>query len=153
MKSPEGQEKSISWIRPNPNKEKGEVERVVKEFLNLEPTDENVNRLIEIIQEAPVVELGEEEWEQLNNTDSFHNVRSGHLEDAEEITEEYNQKLSQNNRRNFKKLLDSFTFGKEMEVPVIVKNKEGVTHLVSGNTRLMIARALGIKPKVIIVEI
>ena len=38
----------------------------------------------------------------------------------------------------------------KVEMPLILKDKNGQSHLVSGNTRLMICRALGITPRVII---
>lgn len=39
----------------------------------------------------------------------------------------------------------------EIDAPIILR-KGGTLHLVSGNTRLMVARALGKTPKVVIVD-
>ena len=47
-------------------------------------------------------------------------------------------------------LLDAFSSGASMEMPIIWKRGDGALHLVSGNTRLMIMRAQGIRPKVLI---
>ncbi|MBP6912757.1 MAG: hypothetical protein KBB86_02380 [Candidatus Pacebacteria bacterium] len=138
------------WVRPNLEEERGEVERVVLEFLGKEITQENINQVIKILESAPLVDLSDKDWEVLENTDSFHNVKFGHLKDAEKITEEYNLDLAPNNKRNFKNLLAGFQGGRKMKAPTILRNSAGKLHLVSGNTRLMISRALGIRPKVAI---
>lgn len=142
-----------NWVLPNLQNEKGEIERIIKDFLLEEPSEENIKRVLAIFETSPLVELSDEEWEALENTDSFHNVRQNHTEDAERITEEYNQELLPENKRNYKNILDGFIQGNEMEAPIIIKNKEGKLHLVSGNTRLMVARALGVRPKVMIGQI
>jgi len=40
-----------------------------------------------------------------------------------------------------------------MKMPTILKDGTGRLHLISGNTRLMISRALSVRPKVIIGEL
>lgn len=142
-----------NWVRPNLQNEKGEIERVIKDFLLEEPNEENIKRVLTIFETSPLVELSDEEWEVLENTDSFHNVKKNHIEDAERITEGYNQELLPENKRNFKSILDGFIQGNEMEAPIIIKNGEGKLHLISGNTRLMVARALAVRPKVMIGQI
>jgi hypothetical protein len=80
-------------------------------------------------------------------------VRIGHIEDVESITEKYNESLSSENKRNVQSIVDGFQEGKEMEMPIIFKNETGQLHLISGNTRLMVARVLSIRPRVLIVEV
>ncbi|MDB5190176.1 MAG: hypothetical protein JWN49_502 [Parcubacteria group bacterium] len=145
-------EQAPIWIRPNLKNEGGELVRVVETFLHQEPNKENVENLYGILNSAPVVELSEEEWEKLENTDSFQGITPGELSEARVLTEEQNQELSHENRRNFDELLTAFRDGKDMECPTIIR-KSGVLHLVSGNTRLMLSRALKIRPKVIIGDI
>lgn len=142
-----------NWIRPNLQNEKGEIERVLREFIGREPDEESIQQIISILDSAEQIELPDEMWQRLENTDSFYNIRQEHIEDAEQKNEEYNNELSPENKRDFQGLVNRFYEGHEIESPTILKNKEGVLHLVSGNTRLMIARALGIQPKVIIGEI
>lgn len=146
----EGGKINPNWIRPNLFEEKGEVERTVKEFLGMEPTEENIKIIMDAIESAPVVDFSDQEWELLENTDSFSNVRPGHLEDAEKIVEEYNLKLTPENKRDFKNILNGFQNGGKMKVPTILRDMTGKLHLVSGNTRLMISRALNIRPKVVV---
>lgn len=149
MESLEALSSFTNWTRPDLNKEKGELKRVAREFLGREDA---VKELRDSLERSNVVELSESDWESLENTDSFHNVRFGSIDDARKITEEYNMLLDEDSRRDFDALLEGFTENKEMQCPTIVK-KGGKMHLISGNTRLMISRALGIRPKVIIVEL
>ncbi len=141
----------VNWVRPDMESERGEIERVVIGFLGLEPSKENVDHVIDIINKSETTELTEELWASLENTDSYHNVRPGHFEDARQAIDESNSELASENKRDFKKLLRVFENGHGIEIPTIIK-KDGILHLVSGNTRLMICRASGIKPKVIIGE-
>ncbi len=143
----------LNWILPDIELEIGEIERVILGFIGKEVTEENTNQIIKILESASLVDLSDENWQVLENTDSFNNVRIGHIEDAERITERYNLALPDSNKRNFKNLLGSFKNGNKMEAPIILKNKTGALHLLSGNNRLMISRALGIRPKVLIGEI
>lgn len=152
MEELQSPEKSVNWIRPNLQNERSEIERTLREFISIELTDTDIEKLTEIIEATPTIELTDEEWEKLDNTDSFHNVRPDHIEDVEEIIEKYNQDQSRGNQRSVELLVDGFNRGKEMEIPVILKNEKGETHLISGNTRLMVARALKIRPRVIIAE-
>ncbi len=145
-------ERPVRWVSPNIESERGEIERVTKQFLRLEPTDENIQQVLESLRAAEMVELSDAQWEKLDNTDSFHKVRPGHVEDAKAITEHYNQTLEPHNQRDFDTLLSVFETAKAIKAPLILRNKGGQTHLVSGNTRLMIARALNIRPKVALAD-
>ncbi|OGD25111.1 hypothetical protein A2819_00160 [Candidatus Azambacteria bacterium RIFCSPHIGHO2_01_FULL_40_24] len=149
----ENKEIIVTWTRPKIEREQGEVERVVGEFLRQEVNAENIKQISDILDKAPMVELSEEMWESLENTDSFHNIKPGHLEDVERIIAEYNQDLPPDQRRSYERHLNRFLNGTPMECPTIIKNKEGILHLVSGNTRLMFSRALKVRPKVVIGEI
>ncbi|MDB4940262.1 MAG: hypothetical protein JWO40_687 [Candidatus Doudnabacteria bacterium] len=139
------------WVRPNPEKEQGEIQRAVQEFLKVQPSGEVLQQVIDQINISPIVDLADDTWSLLENTDSY-DIRPGFLEDAENLTEEYNSQLSVENKRNFKALVQGFKRNQPMEVPIIIKSNDRL-HLLSGNTRLMISRALSIKPKVIIAEL
>ena len=141
-----------NWIRPDLANETGEIVRVLQKFLSEKPTEENVRRLIRLLNEAPVVELSDKDWKVLENTDSFHDVRPDHLEDAEALTIEHDQDLPAEDRRNIQVLVEGLAQGNPMEAPIILKSK-GRLHLLSGNTRLMICRALKISPKAVLAEI
>lgn len=147
------EEKKVNpdWIRPNLQEERGEIERVVVEFLKKEPIAENINAVVNVLESAPIVYLSDKVWELLENTDShLGNVRPGHIEDAEKIHEVKNSKAPPENKHDFKAVLGGFLNGSKMQVPTILKDKNGRLHLVSGDTRLTICQALRIRPKVII---
>lgn len=139
-----------NWIKPNLRDEAGEIKRVLEDFLGIEPSRENIIMLANVLEAESLVELTDELWEQLENTDSFHKVTRGDFETVEKLTEEYNKELPEGRRRSVKNILDGFQNSQPMEAPTIVENREGKIHLISGNTRLMTARALGIRPRVII---
>ncbi len=137
------------WIRPNLQKERGELMRVTSGFLGREANEETIRFLIEILEHSQMTELSDADWQALENTDSFQNVALGQIEKAEKINAKYNEVLEGENKRDFTKLLAGFNSGNKMECPVIVRNGNGTLHLVSGNTRLMITRALGVRPKIV----
>lgn len=141
-----------NWIRPDATTEDGEIRRVIREFLREEPSQERVEGITRLLNAGADIELSDDQWEALQNTDSFHGIRPSHLEDAQRIAAQYNESLPAENRRDFQKLLEGFRTGASMEMPMILKDREGVLHLVSGNTRLMISRALRIRSRVIIGE-
>jgi len=140
------------WVRPDFVQEQGEVERVAREFLKQEPTPENIAALTKVLESAPMVELSDADWEALHNTDSFHNVSPGDIEKSARITEKYNESLEPGNKRDFQTLLKKMQNGSEMNAPAIVR-KDGKMHLVSGNTRLMIARAMSYRPVVVLADL
>jgi hypothetical protein len=147
------EEKTPEWIRPDFHNERGELERVVRDFLTKDPTPQNIAEVIEVLNRAQVIQLSDVDWELLENTDSFHNISAGQIEEARRKCERYNEELEEENKRDFEAILNGFRQGNKMECPLILQNSDGKLHLVSGNTRLMIARALGIRPEVIIGKI
>jgi len=141
------------WIRPDLQEEIGEIERVIVTFLERELSLENTNAVISALESALVVDLSDEEWNLLENTDShLGNIRPGHIEDAEENTEA-KLKLHPENPHDFKNILSGFINGSKMKTPMILRNKTGRLHLISGDTRLMICQALSVRPRVVIGKI
>lgn len=142
-------EKLIRFVRPEMAGEKDEIVRVIKEFFaDVQPTP-SLEQLIELFDNAPIVELSDADWERLENTDSFYGVQEGDIEGARNITEGYNEDLPEEYHRDFDALLAAFKKGNDIECPMIIAHNNR-THLVSGNTRLMIMRVLGMRPHVII---
>ncbi|HEY4508311.1 MAG TPA: hypothetical protein VJJ55_01495 [Candidatus Paceibacterota bacterium] len=146
-------ERSIvpKWIHPDLSHEKGEIERVIEEFLGRDLNEKAVQEIVAELESAPIVELSDELWAKLENTDSW-KIEPGDIEEVRAITQKYNQELSPENKRSLENTLEGFRQGREMQVPVIVRDKNGTLHLLNGNTRLMIARALKIRPHVIVAE-
>lgn len=141
----------MNWIRPDPRAEYEEITRTLKQFLNLDPSPENVSRALASYEAGKIVELSNSDWEALENTDSFSEIRPGRVDDVEHLIAGSNSDLPDHLKRSVPRLLDAFQGG-SIDAPIIMRNSEGRLHLVSGNTRLMLARALGIQPYVLMVD-
>lgn len=89
----------------------------------------------------PVSLIGND-WRKLGNTDSFET----------NTMEEVYAALKRNNApRDVDRILRQYVSG-SVSCPIVMKFADNSLVLVAGNTRLMIARVLKIKPKIILVE-
>ena len=101
---------------------------------------------LESAKTAPLVELSEDVWSRVENTDSYR-IAPNDWEDVEDCAV-----VGHPDRpRDWKLFRELYEKGAPIEAPMILKTR-GILHLVSGNTRLMVARALGMTPKVLVVE-
>ena len=80
-------------------------------------------------------------WSKLENTDSW-DVST--IEDVDEIAHKYG--------RNYKKILVEMSATTHKTYCPIVVHHKNKYHLVAGNTRLMICRAMQVDPMVVIVD-
>ncbi|MEX0918323.1 MAG: hypothetical protein WDZ93_04170 [Candidatus Paceibacterota bacterium] len=142
---------SPTWVMPDfrSSQEVGELERVTKLF---RPNDVHglTHRFYERVASASVVPLTQELLATLDNTDAA-DVKQG---DFETVAMHVDAGMSDDsgNKRAWEALKQKMELGAEMDMPVIVKI-DGVYHLMSGNTRLMVTQALGIVPDVLIVDL
>ena len=121
------------FSNPDVFSERGEFARTAEAL----GVDESV--LLYLAQEnGSLVHLDEEMWARLENTDSYE-ITTG---DWEEVA-----RLAQMVGRNYEDIRTKLEQGATPDAP-IVANIGGTLHLVSGNTRLMVARAAGITPSV-----
>ncbi len=136
-----------TFIFPGVKKELGEVERVAQKY-NPENPAAFIGAFSERAEQAPLVDLTEEMWSILDNTDSFDIRRNG----WEQIAEHVNHTNKETGAtRSWEDLRGKMEQGQELDAPIVLKYSNEI-HLVSGNTRLMVARALGKIPKVLFVE-
>lgn len=135
-----------NFIFPEVNREIGEITRVAETFGKEDP-EQFTKQFLEKAKTSPLIELSEEMWSQLENTDSYdispndwssveHHAVEGHPDQPRDW-------------RFYKAKMES---GEEVASPIIFKQGDTL-HLVAGNTRLMVARALGIIPKALLVEL
>lgn len=141
------QEKTFTnWTKGPIENEGGEFRRVLETFYDRDKLEEQKDRFYSFIKESyassELVELEDAIWSKLENTDA-HDIGSGDFQKIEELVDD---------RRDWQLIKNNFTDNKEVEVPIIAYLPNGTYHLVSGNTRLCVARALNIKPKVILIE-
>ena len=130
---------------PSFEHEEGEIERVQQHFqIKME---DFVKKFLEKARAGKLVRLSDEVWDMVENTDSHSdNILRGDWDTvatcsaANEVPRDWESK---------KKALQS---GIPIDAPIIARQGDTL-HLVSGNTRLMVARALGVRPDVLIVDI
>jgi len=124
---------------PNIEKEEGEFDRVAKEF------GFETSVLMFLAQSGELVQMDEALLSKLENTDAD-TVEEG---DWEAVHDHSNPDGV--HKRNWEDLRDKLEAGSVLDAPIIMKFGDRY-HLVSGNTRLMVARAKGISQKVLIFE-
>jgi hypothetical protein len=117
--------------------EVGEFERVSEE-LHI-PLDD----LLDAAESGKLQLLNDDLWGQLHNSESF-SIDKGEWDKVAAIANEHGKDW-----QTPKKELES---QKTLSAPIIVKQGERYT-LVSGNTRLLVSRALGITPTVLVFEV
>lgn len=135
-----------NWQKVDLKKEGGELIRTLKltygEDFTIDKNRELFSRIVDAYDSAELKALDDSIWSELENTDS-HDIRIGDFEKIENLI---------GDRRDWSSMKDSFDNQKDVEAAIIAHLPNDTYHLVSGNTRLCVAKALGIKPKVIILE-
>jgi len=86
--------------------------------------------------------LGEDLWSKLDNSDSF---KIKNLEQA--------VKISDQNDKNWKSILEAIKEEKQLPLPMVLNWADDKYYLVAGNTRLMIYKALGLTPVVLMAKL
>lgn len=134
-------EKSHLFIFPNLRNEAGEIERMGEHF-NIE-SEHFVEEVIERALKSSLIPLQEDMWVKLENTDSTDIAPN----DWETVAYHAGHV-----GRDWVSLKEKMEKREPLDAPIIAKI-ENIYHLVSGNTRLMISRALGITPEILLVDI
>lgn len=125
------------------NSEMDEIERAVQDLSRDKKIDTSVQELVTSFLNADKVDLTEDIWSKLENTES-NKIKKGEMKKVVALANKYNK----TSPMKLKKAIISGDY----EPPMILKLGEKY-HLVAGNTRLCTAAALGITPKVLIAEI
>lgn len=144
---PKIKSKEVTFILPDINKERGEIGRVAQKY-SLDNPEAFARQLYDKAQESALVDLTEDMWSILDNTDSFDIPPDGWEKVAGHV-DYTNQETSAT--RSWQDLKQKMEQGQELDAPIILKYQDKL-HLVSGNTRLMVSRALGKTPKILLVE-
>ena len=131
------------WGIPSVEVEMGEIERTAR-VLSPDNAPTQLEHILEAFESGMCVVLDDDMWARLENSDSW-DVRPGHMEDAVGFAEE--------SGRDAVKFEKSMRDNIPIPMPLIVIKKDGTPYKVAGNTRLMVARALGITPKVFVARL
>jgi cytidyltransferase-like protein len=115
---------------------------VEREESEIERTGEEFNVPLEDLKFAfiagKMVILSEDIWAKLENSDSWE-VKT--IDDAIKLADKYN--------KNWRPTYEAIKAGKDIDPPMVLNYADTHYYLVSGNTRLMFYKALGITPKVL----
>jgi len=122
----------VSWYKPDMSEEHEEMER----------TSEDLKVDLSLIEDgyekATLEDLTDDMWRGMENTDSWD---IGSLDDAKNYALEYG--------KDIESIIDGFKSGESLPAPIVLIKPDGGSYLIAGNTRLMVARAFGIVPKVV----
>lgn len=139
--------KKEAFTFPDITKEAGEIERVAKQY-DPEHAEAFALKFVEKAKQSKLIDMTEEMWSKLENTDSFDISKDGWDKVSEHV--DHGNKESGANR-DWQDIKQKMEQAVVLDAPIILKRLNEL-HLVSGNTRLMVARALGKIPKVLLVE-
>jgi hypothetical protein len=134
----EAKEAGPKWLRPNTERggdEYGEISRTRRQ-LRLKASD-----LQSAVKKARLGHLSDKHWSKLDNTESW----KANKWDANHYAKKY--------KRDIKSVYKGYKQGAEMPAPVVLHRPGKQPYLVGGNTRLLAASAMGIRPKVLHVRL
>lgn len=139
----EGSEPRFNF--PSLEREVGEIERVQAHFQIKDSAF--VQKFIERAQQSQLVKLSDEVWNTIENTDSHSdNILRGDWETVAQCA------AANEVERDWYGIRSRMQRNESLYAPIVARRRE-ILHLVSGNTRLMVARALGARPDVLIVDV
>lgn len=134
----------ITWKKDPFNNERSEFLRITTQYSppDKKQINENFILLQQLYNKASKVPLVDRDWRKLGNTDSF---------ETDTMQEVYAALKRNNAPRDVDRILRQYVSG-SVSCPIVIKFGDGRLELVAGNTRLMLARVLKIRPKIILVE-
>jgi hypothetical protein len=127
----------MPFIYPNLDEERGEFERAAQEEPEL-----SLERMWDVAQSAPLVSLDDDSWAALENTWSW---GIADLATAKRYGEEH--------ERDVNRIIRGFENNETIPAPIVVIKPDGKKTLIAGNNRLSVARALGVRPRVLLVAL
>jgi hypothetical protein len=134
------------FIFPDIQAEEGEFDRVEEEL----GMESDVLMFL-AREEGQLRVLDDDLWSRLDNTESK-DISKGDWETVDAVIQHSNNDIPKpRDRRDWKDLKRKIESGTKLNAPIIMKYGD-IHHVVSGNTRLMVAKALGINPEVLIFE-
>jgi hypothetical protein len=120
------------WHRPDVDEEHDEIVQQARS-LKLDP-----DHLKSAVTHGKLGPLSRRHWSKLDNSDSWHTKS---VESARARAETYG--------RDIDSVMDALHQGHPLPAPMVLHRKGERPYLIGGNTRLMAARALGVRPHVI----
>lgn len=139
---------STSFIKTTFNTERGEFDRVAKDFSGESAVafSENKKALERFYSKSNLTELTDIIWKNLENTDSYaiHNL--------DDIKKAIMGNFASSGSRDVESVIKEFLSGSVRAPIILCYNSNKNYTLVAGNTRLMVARMLRVKPKCVFIK-
>ena len=125
------------WVRPDTSNqgEGGEIRRTISSLRI------PAGALHAAVASAKLAPLSDEHWSQVANTESWKATK----EDADYYAGKY--------KRDIQKIYDGYKAGAEMPAPIVLHRPGKRPYCIAGNTRLLAASAMGIRPHVLHVKL
>lgn len=125
------------WHAADIGEETEELERTSSSNTDEGGLNLNHDKLMRAVRNAQVAPLEDHHWKDLDNTDSW-----------ETTTHKKVHEMGKKYDRDINSIVDGFNKGTSMPTPIVLHRKGKNPYLVGGNSRLMAARSMGIKPHV-----
>tara|TARA_R110000868_G_scaffold26777_10_gene102766 strand:+ start:7251 stop:7700 length:450 start_codon:yes stop_codon:yes gene_type:complete len=129
----------IKWVKPDYEDEEEEFELTASEIGD--DYEETLSSLINGYWNSTIEVLTDEEWSQMENTDSWELSTE---EDIYRIIGHYGR----SKERILKHSLEPIRNGGVVETPIVAYTENYPPYLIAGNTRLSACKVLGITPMV-----
>ncbi len=126
----------VSWIAPDVMDELSELRQTSKEFgLPLQS-------LFSAVENGKMEVLSDDLWHKLDNTDSLRAT-----------TDAGAKRIAKKNRKDFDYINEAFLNNQELPAPIVLVMPDHAPYLITGNTRLLAAKAGNETPSVWMTEI
>lgn len=144
----------IKWVKPDFHEEEGEFmghflswyeEEILKvdwDTISDEEYYQYITDLHYAYADAKVEPLTDEEWAQMENTDSWY------INTEEDLYNVVHGMWGRDKERILKYSLDPIRNGGVVQTPIVVYSDGNPPYLVAGNTRLSACKVLGVRPMV-----
>jgi hypothetical protein len=140
----------VKWKKVSYTDELGEFERINEDFSYGATSKEkrsNLDMLRAAYRNGKLQTLTDSKWRDLDNTDSWK------TDTLEKIQKAIKSNARSSGKRSIENVLKEFLTG-SVRAPIVLSFNNGKNmSLIAGNTRLMVARMLGIKPDVVVVDL
>jgi hypothetical protein len=128
---------SNRWVKPSLREEWDEIVRTAKEF-DLDPSE-----LRKAYRKGRMIVLDDSLWSRMENTDSW-NIEPGDWDAVKDLTEKY--------QRDPIPIATALKEGLPLPSPLVLSTN-GTDYLIAGNTRLMVSRAMGVRPEIFLLTV
>jgi len=134
---------ALQWVKCSYGDKESEFEKTAKKYSDDQHLKVNIALIKKQYSISKQISLTNAIWSKMKNTNSYNTKTIEDMQAAIKIAKE---------SKDITSILKEFFSGK-VESPIAMRLGDGSYELISGSSRLMAARVLGITPKIQIVDI